>query len=113
MVVIGIVVLTVIAVFALAKRSRRGITATVWIVGGAYALLAFGLAAQLILHGSEFGLAALGSGLAATTGILVHRSRPAIGAGLLMVGGLVLAGGIGLVISGLSLWGNPSVSTAV
>jgi hypothetical protein len=114
MVVIGIlVVFTASAVVALAKRSPRGISVAVWIVGGAYAVFALGVAAVLLAHGDEFGLAALAAGLAVATGAIVHRSRPVLGAGSLMAGAFVVAAGIGFVAAGLAAWGEDSLTTVI
>jgi hypothetical protein len=114
MFVIGILVLlTATGVIALARRSPRGITVTVWIVGGAYAIFGVGTGVVLFAHGGALGLAALSSGLAAATGVVIHRRRPMLGAGSLMAGGFAIAAGIGLVSAGLTAWGDSSTRTVI
>lgn len=92
---IGLIALTVIAAIALAERSARSITVAVWIVGSAYAILDFGIVARLLSHGRPDELIALACGLAVAAGMLVHRRRPVLAAGLLMAGALGLAAGFG------------------
>jgi hypothetical protein len=114
MFVIGIlVVLSVTAVIVMATRSRRGITVTVWIVGGAYAIFGFAVAVFLFVHDEQLWLAALACALAAAAGPAVHRSRPVLAAGSLMAGAFVIAAGPGVVVAGLVAWGENSLTTVL
>jgi hypothetical protein len=118
---IGILVLlTVAAIVALAKRSPRGITVAVWVVGSTYAIVGFGITAALLAHGIQpflrltaLGLPGLACGLAAATATLVHRRHPVLAAGLLMAGAFVIAAGVGFLAAGLAAWGGDSVNGVV
>ena len=72
----------------------------VWIVGSAYAILGSGIAVAVSSPGHHW-LASipLGGALAVATGALVHRSRPVLGAGLLMAGAFVIALVVGLLVN--------------
>jgi hypothetical protein len=59
-------------------------------------------------------LAAFACALAVVTGTLVHRSHPAIAAGLLTAGASVIAIGYGLLLADLAIgFGGAPLSTAV
>ena len=63
----------------------------VWIVGSAYAILGSGFAVALLSRDHHWQASIpLGGTLAVATGALVHRSRPVLGAGLLMAGAFVI-----------------------
>ena len=71
----------------------------VWIVGSAYAILGSGFAVALLSRDHHWQASIpLGGTLAVATGALVHRSRPVLGAGLLMAGAFVIALVVGLLV---------------
>ena len=71
----------------------------VWMVGSAYAILGSGIAVAVLSRGHYWPSRGhywqrsipLGGALAVATGALVHRSRPVLGAGLLMAGAFAIA----------------------